>query len=130
MEAEVLSPFRDIAPGAIASFDIEWGACRCAGPILDVTAGGCVSRHLTVTSSGGHAALAGAFGVFDVGRLELTWLDRGGAALASEHLESVTPLTLVQLDRRTTPPARAAGLRLDVVTPDGQCRELAAARLI
>ena len=130
MEAEVLSPFRDIAPGAIASFDIEWGACRCAGPILDVTAGGCVSRHLTVTSSGGHAALAGAFGVFDVGRLELTWLDRGGAALASEHLESVTPLTLVQLDRRTTPPARAAGLRLDVVTPDGQCRELTAARLI
>ena len=129
MEAEVLSPFRDIAPGAIASFDIEWSACRCAGPIIDVTAAGCVSRHLTVTSSGGHAALAGAFGVFDVGRLELTWLDSSGAALASEHLESVTPLRLVQLDRRTMPPAHAAGLRLDVVAPDGQRRELASARL-
>jgi hypothetical protein len=130
MEAEVLSPFRDIAPGAIASFDIEWGACRCAGPILDVTAAGCVSRHLTVTSSGGHAALAGTFGVFEVGRLELTWLNSSGAAVASEHLQPVTPLTLVQLDLRTALPAHAAGLRLDVVTRGGQRRELAAARLI
>jgi hypothetical protein len=136
METEVLGPFRDIAPAATASFDVEWGACRCAGPILAVTAGGCVTRHLSVAVGDGQATLAGTFGVFDVGRLELIWLagdpeatQGSGAVLASESLAPVTPLALLQLDHRAAVPAQAAGLRLDVVTPDGQRRELATARL-
>jgi hypothetical protein len=130
METEVLGPFRDIAPGVTASFDIEWGACRSAGPVLDVTAAGCISRRLTATSSNGQVALTGTFGVFDMGELELIWLADGGAMLASERLGLVTPLALVQLDHRAAVPAQAAGLRLDVVTPDGQRRELASASLL
>ena len=37
MEVEILSPFQPIEPGQAASFRIEWGACRCPGPIVDVT---------------------------------------------------------------------------------------------
>lgn len=129
METEVLSPFRRIAPGASASFDIEWGACRCDGPVLDVAEAGCVSRPLAVALAEGQAALNGAFGVFDVGRLELTWLAGDGAVLAGQILAQVTPLALVQVNLRATVPAQAAGLRLDVVTPGGQRRELTSARL-
>jgi hypothetical protein len=130
METEVLSSFRNIAPAATANFDIEWSACRCAGPILAVTAGGCVTRHLSVALSDGQATLTGSFGVFDMGELELIWLADGGAMLAGERLGLVTPLSLVQLESRTAPPVQAAGLRLDVVTPHGQRRELASASLL
>ena len=51
METEVLSPFRDIAPGAIGQLRHRMERVPCAGPILDVTAAGCVSRRLTVTRS-------------------------------------------------------------------------------
>jgi len=83
-----------------------------------------------VALSDGQATLTGTFGVFDVGELELIWLADGGAMLASERLGLVTPLALVQLESRTAPPVQAAGLRLDVVTPDGQRRELASASLL
>ena len=94
--------------------------------MLAVAEAGCVSRLLAVALAEGQAALTGAFGVFDVGRLELTWLAGDGAVLASQILEQVTPLALVQVDLRVALPAEAAGLRLDVVTPGGQRRELAA----
>jgi hypothetical protein len=129
METEVLSPFHDIAPGATASFDIEWGACRCDGPVLAVTDAGCVSRRLTATSSNGQVALTGTFGVFDGGDLELIWLTDSGAWLTSERLGPVTPLALVQMKHHSAPPATAASLRLDVVAPSGQRRALASAQL-
>jgi len=129
METEVLSPFRDIAPGATASFDIEWGACRCDGPVLAVTDAGCVSRRLIATLSEGQVALTGTFGVFDVGELDLVWLTDSGAWLTSERLGPVTPLALVQLEHHSALPATAASLRLDVVTPSGQRRALACAQL-
>ena len=108
METEVLGPFRDIAPAATASLDIEWGACRCAGPVLDVTEAGCVSRHLAVAVEAGQAMLTGIFGVFDVGRLELIWLDGEGAGLTGESLEPVTPLARGAVGLPRGPP-RASG---------------------
>jgi hypothetical protein len=116
-------------PDATASFDIEWGACRCDGPVLAVTDAGCVSRRLTATSSNGQVALTGTFGVFDIGELDLVWLADGGAMLAGERLGPVTPLALVQLKHHSAPPATAASLRLDVVAPSGQRRALASAQL-
>ena len=76
MEVEILSPFQHIAPGHTASFHIEWGACRCPGPIIDVTEGGCVGRRLLAQRNGDYIYLSGAFGVFDQGTLELNGLIR------------------------------------------------------
>ncbi len=129
METEVLSPFRDIAPGASASFDIEWGASRCDGRVLNVTEAGCVTRPLSVAVDDGQAILSGAFGVFDVGQLALTWLASDGAVLAGEPLGQVTPLAPVQLAHPVAVPAGAVGLQLDVVTSDGQRRHLIGAVL-
>ncbi len=129
METEVLGPFRDIAPGASASFDIEWGACRCDGPVLDVTDAGCVTRPPSMVVHDGQAALTGAFGVFDVGLLELAWLADDGAVLATESLGPVTPTALVRVDHVAAPPIQAARLRLDVVTPTGRRHQLTGARL-
>ncbi|MGE5603412.1 MAG: hypothetical protein ACM30E_10190 [Nitrososphaerales archaeon] len=129
METEILSPFRHMAPGASASFDIEWGACRCAGPILEVSGAGCTSRPLQVSREGERATVTGTFGVFDVGELELVWLDQDRAPVAREKLGAVTPLALVELERTLAVPLGFGALRLDVVAAAGERRPLAAARL-
>ncbi len=129
METEVLSPLRTIAPGASASFDIEWGACRCAGPVLDVTDAGCVTQPLAVTVTNGLATVTGAFGVFDIGSLELRWLAEDGGVLASQPLGPATPLEPAQVSLCAVAPTGAASLQIDVATPEGRHRRLASARL-
>ena len=37
MEMEVLGPLIDLAPDAVSSMDLVWAACRCPGPISDIT---------------------------------------------------------------------------------------------
>jgi hypothetical protein len=106
MECEILSPLRRIAPGESTSFRIEWGACRCPGPVVDVTAGGCASRKLRAERQGSDVVrLTGAFGVFDVGTLGVRFLDAGGDLLAQADLGRVNPLEPVQLDRVLPAPA-------------------------
>jgi hypothetical protein len=98
MEVEILSPFQHIAPGHTASFHIEWGACRCPGPIIDVTEGGCVGRRLLAQRNGDYIYLSGAFGVFNQGTLELKWLDQTGNALSLAELGKASPLGVILLD--------------------------------
>ncbi len=114
MEVEVLSPFQYIEPEHSVSFRIEWGACRCPGPIIDVTEGGCASRKLQVTRSENYAHVAGAFGVFDSGQLKLEWLDRTGSVLEPVVLGPVSPLGVVTLDHMCTVPPLATQVRLIV----------------
>src|SRR5205085_2335542 len=37
MEMEVLGPLQPLMPGEQTSADLVWAACRCPGPIVDVT---------------------------------------------------------------------------------------------
>jgi hypothetical protein len=118
MECEMLSPFYRIEPGQVASFRIEWGACRCPGPVLDVTEAGCAGRKLQVERQGDYAHLAGAFGVFDLGQLELVWNDRDGRAIEHIHLGPVTPLAAVLIDRVCRVPPAATEAQLAVKEGD------------
>lgn len=127
METEVLSPFHTIAPGDSASFDIEWGLCRCDGPVIEVNEAGCVTRPLTLRLHEGRVEISGVFGVFDAGHLELTWLNDAGAALAGEVVQPVTPLALARVAHQTSAPASAVAARLDVVAQAGGRRALASA---
>ncbi|MCS7061047.1 MAG: hypothetical protein RMN25_07745 [Anaerolineae bacterium] len=129
METEVLSPFYDIAPGDSADFEIEWGACRCDGPVVKVSEAGCVTQPLTIRLHEGRAQVNGVFGVFDVGHLELVWLNSVGTALAGEVLQPVNPLVLARVAHQTSVPASAVTARLDVVAQTGGRRALASARL-
>jgi len=126
MECEALSPFQHIEPGGSASFRIEWGACRCPGPVVDVTEAGCASRKLQAIRYGDYVQLNGAFGVFDVGQLELTWQNEAGQALEHVSLGPVGPLGAVALDHVMIAPAAARGLQLSVRAA-GLSRRLASA---
>jgi len=125
METEVLSPLRTIAPGATESFAIEWGACRCTGPVIDVNEAGCVAERLQADIDGDYARLTGKFGVFDVGQLSLIWHSEGGQIIAQESLGNVDPLTAVLLDRVTPIPNGAKSVQCQVSSMKAQNRVLA-----
>ena len=127
MEVEILSPFHIIEPQQTAAFRIEWGACRCPGPIVDATDGGCASQKLRVTRTGSYAHLTGAFGVFDRGELKLEWLDGAGSVLQPQTLGSVSPLGAVSIDQIVPVPAEATQARL--IVSNGTRRLLASATL-
>jgi hypothetical protein len=114
MEVEILSPFQSIEPDQTASFRIEWGACRCPGPIVDVSEGGCAGRQLQVKRDGHYAQFTGAFGVFDRGQLKLEWLDRAGSVLEPVALGPVSPLGVITIDHVFPVPSMAAQVRLIV----------------
>jgi hypothetical protein len=118
METEVLGPLRTIAPGRETRFRIEWGACRCAGPIVRARVGGdagCVAVPLMATVTGKEVYLTGSFGVFDKGRLILLLNDDDGSVLRQQELGPVDPLGAVQVDHTAPLPtgATAAVLRVE-----------------
>ncbi len=119
METEILSPMLTIAPGASESFALEWGACRCPGPIVDVTDAGCVAEPLKAVLAGGFCRLTGAFGVFDVGELALVWRDQQGKILQSDVLREVNPLSAVLLD--CVVPAPEGAVSVDCQTTVSAC---------
>ncbi len=125
MEIEVLSPFQPIAPGQTASFQIEWGAARCPGPIVDVTEAGCAGRKLEIERAD-VTRLTGAFGVFDVGTLDLVWKDARGRVIGARSRGPVDPLGAIVVDWVVEVPAGAARAELVVRTEAGG-RLLAAA---
>lgn len=131
METEVLSPLHTIAPGESASFALEWGSCHCAGPVVEVTDGGCIATPLSAITEGDAVRLNGEFGVFDTGMLELTWLDDvGGQSLRRDAIGPVDPLAAVQIDLALQPPPGAQRVQLHVVAAGaGESHLLAAAKL-
>jgi hypothetical protein len=120
MEVEILSPFQHIEPGQTASFQIEWGACRCPGPIVDVTDGGCVGTKLNAKRSGKKVQVCGELGVFDEGRLRLDWIDLSGTGIASVDMGIVSPTNVVSLDEILETHEHAAWARLVVQAGETQ----------
>jgi len=129
MEVEILSPYRQIEPGKTATFQIEWGACRCTGPILDVTEGGCTGKKFLAKRDGKTVHISGGFGVFDEGMLRLELVDQAGRAVDSLDLGAVSPRNFISLDLRYSAPSEAAQARL-VVIFNGQQLPLAKAEIL
>jgi hypothetical protein len=126
METEVLSPLYTLQPGGSCFFQIEWGACRTGGRIVDVRQGGCSSQKLAAQPEAGQVRLRGSFGVFDEGNLRLTWLDSSGKATGSILLGAVNPNSLIDYDEVFQAPASATSAVLSVVAEaDGLERCLA-----
>jgi hypothetical protein len=120
IEVEILSPFFDIEPGQVATFRIEWGACRCPGPILDVTEGGCIGRKLQAQRDGRHIHLNGAFGVFDQGKLILECLDQAGNILKTIKLGEVSPVDVISLDTILLFPIKATQAQIKLISNRGK----------
>ena len=120
MEFEILSPFQHMDPGQTASFQIEWGACRCPGPILDVTDGGCAGRKLRAQRADDYTHVSGGFGVFDEGKLRMDWIGQNETVLESVDLGAVNPLGIVSLDHIFPTVQGALKVWLIVEAQDGQ----------
>ncbi len=115
MEAEVLSPLRTLAPGEQTTLTLNWGVCRCAGPVIEVNEGGCLSAPLALERlDGSYGRMTASGGVFDAGTLELAWLDAQRAPISAQPLGPVDPLTVVNLDRVLPVPDQAAFVVLRV----------------
>ncbi|KAA3657603.1 MAG: DUF4380 domain-containing protein [Chloroflexi bacterium] len=130
METEVLGPIQEIAPGQSTSFAMEWGVAHCAGPVVDVQAGGCSAVRLKTAVTDQSVHLTGQFGIFDTGELICNWKNAAGEVIAKETIGEVNPLTPVNLNEICEIPAGAAAVELAVVADaDGVERGLETAVL-
>ena len=125
METEVLSPLYEFKPGESKSFNIEWGACRCPGPVLDVTEAGCVGQKLAISRDRAQYRIRGGLGAFEPGVLVLRWLDQEGRVLESREIGRASPLSPIMLDEPVDMPGSSVGLVLFVrADRDDEMREL------
>jgi hypothetical protein len=130
LETEVLSPLYKLAPGESRSFEIEWGACRLNGMVVEAQPGGLTAEPLRVETEDGFARVTGAFGVFDAGRLALRLLDASGVMLAETDLGLVSPLAAVTIDHQFVLDLQVARVELVVTAQaDGTTRRLASVQV-
>jgi hypothetical protein len=115
METEVLSTMRDIHPGKSTYFTIEWGACRCPGTIVEVSDGGCFSKSLSAARQEEMVKVEAELGVFDVGALNLWWINENGERITTEQICRVSPQNEVVLENIFTPPEAAVGVEIGVI---------------
>jgi len=120
VEAEVLGPLRKMAPGEIQTFDIEWYAARCPGPIVNVTSAGCCQRPLKSEKLDHGVRLTGVFGVFSLGEVQLVWLDGAGGELSVEMAGLANPLDVLTIDLVRSIPEEADTVQLRVTDRRGQ----------
>jgi hypothetical protein len=107
MEMEVLGPLVELAPGEASSMDLVFAACRCPGPIVDVTAEVSCSRPLALHRLEHQLRVSATYGVFEAGRMQLRDAD-GGVLLE----RPVTPLEPLELDTLVPEGTRSVELAL------------------
>ena len=117
METEVLSTIRAIDPGESSLFKLEWGACCCPELIVEVSEAGCFSTPLNTSREAGGVRLQADFGVFDVGMLQLSWVDECGEIIMRQELGRVSPLEAVQFDKLFKRPPGSVEIVLGII-PD------------
>ena len=73
-ESELLSPFARLQPGKSYTWRYQWSACRIGGdfPVIGCSDAGLISQPLTARRNGDRLRLQGRFGVFHLGRLQMT----------------------------------------------------------
>lgn len=116
METEVLGPLQSISSGGTSTTSIEWGSCRCAGPVIAVGDAGCLCAPLEIeTLANGEKRITASGGVFDEGELKLVWRDAEHRQIAAQLLGPANPLTPIILDLTVTAPERARSLALEMI---------------
>jgi Domain of unknown function (DUF4380) len=123
MEMEVLGPQVDLAPDAASSMDLAWAACRCPGPISDVTRYGCCGQALELRPGADGWHVQGAWGVFEPGRVQLRPLGAADCLLE----QSASPMQPIKLDHDVQLPEQSAAVELVLITGTGESVRLASA---
>ena len=122
MEAELNSPLVRLDPGDTYAMDTQWCPTRMGSDLKAVTYAGAIGRPLSAISTGGGVALAGQFGVFFAGTLEVRCYDKGGARRGALPLGGVTPSELVALQQTVQAPANTTRVSLHLIDRFGMDR--------
>ena len=119
MEAELNSPLVRLDPGESYAMDTQWFPSRMGSGLKNVTYAGAVGKALSAAGNSGKVALAGEFGVFFPGQLEVRFYDKEGARLGTAPVQEVTPLEMVELQQTVEAPADAVRVSLHLVDRNG-----------
>jgi hypothetical protein len=93
VETEILSPMAELQPGQDYSFVIRWHCARVeANEIVRVNHCAALATRLKVARQGEELRVAGSFGIFHTGHLELVSLLRSGKVHAVQPWRAVSPL--------------------------------------
>jgi len=119
MEAELNSPIVRLEPGETYAMDTQWFPTRMGTDLKAATYAGVVGQPLSAINSSSGIVLAGEFGSFFPGRLELRCYDRGGARLTTAIIQEVTPLEMIHLQQTVQAPAETARVSLHLIDRQG-----------
>lgn len=119
MEAEVNSPVVELYPGETYAMDTQWYPTRMGSNFKASTYSGVVGQPFTAAGTPEGITLAGEFGVFYPGTLVAHFYARGGEALGTATLDSVTPLEPVKLQKTVQAPSGTFRVSVHVVDPQG-----------
>jgi hypothetical protein len=119
MEAEINSPLVRLDPGETYAMDTQWFPTRMGSDLKAVTYAGVVGRPLSAAGTPASLTLAGGFGVFFAGQLEVRFYDRGGARLGALAVQQVMPTELVALQQTVQAPADTTRVSLHLIDRQG-----------
>ena len=128
LETEILSPFAELKPGQSYTFGQDWYAASVGGdyPVLGCTDVGVTCEPFWAKVADGKTTLAGRFGVFYRGKLDVAFLDAEGKRLShvptDRRVGPEKPLVLDGDFKAPAPPPGATQAVLLVV--DDARREL------
>lgn len=118
MEVEVLSPLYTLQPGETCTQTIDWCLTQCAGSIIDVNQWGCVHQTLEAKVESDHAHVTGSFSCFDIGTLELVWMDSHEQPIDRIPIGTISPLKSIIIEQDALIPTGATFASIEI-TPQG-----------
>jgi hypothetical protein len=120
VETEILSPMAELRPGEEYSFVIRWHCARVkAEEIAGVNHCAALAARLTVNRRGEELRVAGSFGMFHSGSLELVSLLRSGRVHTVHALGTVSPLDPCVVNATVADARDLARVSLRLRDPDG-----------
>jgi len=120
MEVEVLSPLKELAPGESYSFNVDWYAARCPGPIVDANEVGVVNEPLRVEASDNKVNVTGSFGVFYPGSASVIFKDAEGRVLDTSKPIPVDPQQVFVLNKRFNLPRNTSAIEIEIRDAEGK----------
>jgi hypothetical protein len=115
MEAEINSPMVRLDPGETYAMDTQWYPARMGSNLKTATYSGVIGRPLTASTTPNGLALAGEFGVFFPGQIEVRYYDARGMPLGTAIVQEVSPLDMVTLQQTVQAPAETARVSIHLI---------------
>jgi hypothetical protein len=122
MEAEINSPMVRLDPGETYAMDTQWFPTRMGSDLKTATYAGVIGQPLSAVSNSGALTIAGSFGVFFAGQLEVRFYDKEGTRIGAKMLHDVRPTDLVTLQQTIQAPGDTTRISIHLIDWRGSDR--------